>query len=133
MAPPQHRPALLEREEALTALSRMLAAAREHGQFAAVCGEAGIGKTALLEAFAVREHQAATFFWGACEPLDTPRPLGPLLDMAAELGPSDARTSDPASDLDALLASGAPRHQVFAAFATCIARRTPPPLSLIHI
>lgn len=128
VAPPQHRLPLLEREAALTALSRALAAARDQGQFAAVSGEAGIGKTSLLEAFAVRERQAATFFWGACEALDTPRPLGPLLDMAADLSPSGVSTVDPTNDVNALLATGAPRHQVFAAFATSIARRTPPPV-----
>ena len=103
---------LFERSDALTVLSRALAASRAHGQFAAISGEAGIGKTSLLEALAVRESQAAPFLWGACEALSTPRPLGPLLDMAPDLGP----------EFEALLMA-APRHRVFAAFVAGLARR----------
>ena len=114
---PELRPStLLERDGALASLSDALAASRMQGQVAAVSGEAGVGKTSLLEALAAREGRSAPFLWGACEALATPRPLGPLLDMAADVG----------SEVEALLATGAPRHQVFAAFAASIARRTPP-------
>jgi DNA-binding CsgD family transcriptional regulator len=106
---------LLERDEPLAALSRALDASCVEGQIAAVSGEAGIGKTALLEALAARRHQPVSFLWGACEALDTPRPLGPLLDMAAELG-----------DVAELLAAAAPRHEVAAAFLASVAARKAP-------
>ena len=107
---------LLERDQPLAALSHALAASCVQGQVAAVSGEAGVGKTALLGALAAREPASTAFIWGACEALSTARPLGPLLDMAPDLG----------TDFEALLAATAPRHQVFAAFATCVARRAPP-------
>ncbi|HEX2453778.1 MAG TPA: AAA family ATPase [Vicinamibacterales bacterium] len=107
---------VFERDEALAALSRALSASRAQGQFAAVSGEAGVGKTTLLEELATRERQAAPFLWGACEALGTPRPLGPLLDMASDLGP----------EFEALFSAGAPRHEVFVAFVASLARRTAP-------
>src|SRR5262249_36295308 len=61
-------------------------------------------------------EETATFLWGSCEALATPRPLGPLLDMASDLN----------GEVNALLASGAPSHQVFDAFAASVARRPPP-------
>ncbi len=106
---------LLERDDALATLDRAIAASYPHGQIVTVSGESGVGKTALIQAFADRTP-SAPFLWGACEALDTPRPLGPLLDLAPELG----------ADLESLVATAAPRHQVFAAFATAIARRKPP-------
>src|SRR5262245_44686845 len=109
---------LLERDDALRELSRALAASHALGQFAAVSGEAGVGKTALVEAFVAREPGVVPFLWGACEALATPRPLGPLLDMAAELG----------GDVSALVAAEAPRHHLFAAFVACLARRRTPAL-----
>ncbi len=90
--------ALLERDGALAALTRALAASRPQGQIAAVSGEAGVGKTTLLQALAARESQTTSFLWGACEALATPRPLGPLLDMGPDLG----------SELETLVAAAAP-------------------------
>jgi DNA-binding CsgD family transcriptional regulator len=51
------------------------------GRVVLVRGEAGIGKTALLRAFCDGAG-AARVLWAACDPLFTPRPLGPLLDVA---------------------------------------------------
>jgi predicted ATPase len=106
---------LLERDDALAALGRALAASHPQGQIATVSGEAGVGKTALLEALA-DQSPAASFLWGACEALGTPRPLGPLLDLVPELG----------DEIEPLVATTVPRHQVFAAFATAVAKRRPP-------
>ena len=78
------RPAeLLERSEQLAALDRQLAALRDGGpgRVVLVGGEAGVGKTALLRRFCA-EAGAARVLWGACDALFTPRPLGPLLDVA---------------------------------------------------
>ena len=72
---------LLERQPALDTLAALRTqAAAGPGRVALIGGEAGIGKTALLREFA---HDA---LWGACDPLFTPRPLGPLHDMAPGLG-----------------------------------------------
>src|SRR5262249_12524618 len=85
-------------------------------RFASVSGEAGAGKSSLVEAFVAREPRVVPFLWGACEALATPRPLGPLLDMAHELD----------DDFQALLTAEAPRHQVFSAFTTALGRRKAP-------
>lgn len=50
-----------------------------------VSGEAGIGKTSLVEAFINKLKDKAGILWGACDALFTPRPLGPLYDIAAQL------------------------------------------------
>ena len=72
---------LLERRDALDRLAELLRQANaESGRVALIGGEAGIGKTSLLRAF------APDALWGACDPLFTPRPLGPLHDLAAGLG-----------------------------------------------
>jgi DNA-binding CsgD family transcriptional regulator/tetratricopeptide (TPR) repeat protein len=106
---------LLERDEPLAALSHALETSRARGQFFCVSGEAGIGKTSLLRALAAREGRTARFLWGACEALSTPAPLAPLFDVAAGLD----------GEFEALLASAAPRHHVFAAFVTQLAQHVP--------
>ena len=62
---------LLEREAFLDTL------AGPPGRLILVGGEAGVGKTALVREFA----EGRQVLWGACDPLHTPRPLGPLLDV----------------------------------------------------
>lgn len=44
-------------------------------------GEAGIGKTSVLKALAAPHGQV---WWGACDALETPLPLAPLLDIARQ-------------------------------------------------
>ena len=74
---------LLERDSQLAELARLLESARGgEGRIALVSGEAGIGKTALLTRFTRLHAREARLFWGACDPLSTPRPLAPLLDIA---------------------------------------------------
>jgi predicted ATPase/DNA-binding CsgD family transcriptional regulator len=76
-------PKLLEREQYLTALDNLLHKATQNaGQCVLIGGEAGIGKTTLIEHFAKLHHNDARFFYGQCEALYTPRPLGPLYDIA---------------------------------------------------
>ena len=77
---------LYERSDALGALRAALDAARDgHGQLILVCGEAGAGKTALLRRFARDTDGTARWLWGNCDPLFTPSPLGPFLDIADQL------------------------------------------------
>ncbi|MFN2543465.1 MAG: AAA family ATPase [Actinomycetota bacterium] len=75
---------LLERSEHLSTLRGALAevAGGRGGRVLLVRGEAGIGKTALLRAFCEQVASEARVLWGACDALYTPRPLGPLLDVA---------------------------------------------------
>jgi predicted ATPase len=78
--------ALLERSAVLGALDERLAAvqAQRRGALVLVVGEAGIGKSALVRAFCAAG--STRVLSGACDPLDTPRPLGPLIDIAEEVG-----------------------------------------------
>ena len=77
---------LLEREASLALLAGYAAEARQgDGRLVVLGGEAGVGKTALLERFQ-RDLPDARWSWGACDGLFTPRPLGPLYDLADQLG-----------------------------------------------
>jgi DNA-binding CsgD family transcriptional regulator len=55
------------------------------GRLVLVAGEAGIGKSVLVEAFCAR-FAPGQVLWGACDALLTPRPIGPLVDIAAQTG-----------------------------------------------
>jgi len=67
---------LLEREASLALLADYAAEARlGDGRLVVLGGEAGVGKTALLERFQ-RDLRDARWSWGACDGLFTPRPLG---------------------------------------------------------
>jgi ATP/maltotriose-dependent transcriptional regulator MalT len=74
---------LLERERHLQELAQWLAAARNGGRIALVGGEAGLGKTSLMQEFA-RQQRKTRVLWGACDSLFTPRPLAPLHDIARQ-------------------------------------------------
>jgi DNA-binding CsgD family transcriptional regulator/tetratricopeptide (TPR) repeat protein len=79
---------LLERADELAILDDAAhRAAGGAGSVVLVSGEAGIGKSALLaQAFANGASVQARVLWGACDPLSTPRPLGPLHDIARQVG-----------------------------------------------
>ena len=72
-------PALLERESDAAALAAALHEARTEGRAILVVGESGIGKTRLVRT--VLQDAGLPVLWGACDPLSTPRPLGPLRDI----------------------------------------------------
>ncbi len=80
--------ALLERDDATSVLAESLAdvARTRRGVLVSVTGEAGVGKTSLLRRFCAELHDAPRSVWGACDPLFTPRPLGPLADVAEVTG-----------------------------------------------
>jgi DNA-binding CsgD family transcriptional regulator len=97
---------LVERDQYLHALNESLRQVAEgHGRAVLVSGEAGIGKTSLVEQFVERRPPGVRALWGACEALFTPRPLGPLYDIAQQ-----AQTP-----LRAVLSSTANRAALFAA------------------
>jgi predicted ATPase len=87
-------------------LRGVLAATAAGGRAVLLAGEAGVGKSALVRRFTERQSADARFLLGACDPLLTPRALGPLHDIARQTG----------GRLAELLASAGPREAVFAAF-----------------
>jgi DNA-binding CsgD family transcriptional regulator/tetratricopeptide (TPR) repeat protein len=76
-------------------VQQMLKAAQGRPAHGGLCllvsGEAGVGKTTLVQHFIDSLDPPMPVLWGACEGLATPRPLGPLLDMAASLPESVSR------------------------------------------
>jgi DNA-binding NarL/FixJ family response regulator len=94
---------LHERSHVLDALGAGLGrAAAGQGSLVLLSGEAGVGKTAVLRRFTRQLAGQARILWGACDPLFTPRPLGPFLDIAGQ----------PGGELAGLLGQGAKPHQI---------------------
>jgi DNA-binding CsgD family transcriptional regulator/tetratricopeptide (TPR) repeat protein len=105
---------LLERELYLATLKTALAEANAGtGRIVLVSGEAGIGKTSLVEQFTRSQQQSVNVWWGGCDSLFTPRPLGPLHDMAVQMQ----------GELPALLSSNSNRAAIFSAVLTELQRR----------
>jgi DNA-binding CsgD family transcriptional regulator len=78
---------LLERDRQLAQLTRWQEASEIRGGCVVlVTGEAGIGKTAVVKEFMRRRGAAVRALWGACDPLSTPQPLGPLSDISRQAG-----------------------------------------------
>ena len=98
---------LYERGPQLAALSEYLEATRDGtGALALVDGEAGAGKSALVSAFLA--EVAVLVVAGVCDGTLTPRPLGPVIEIAAQL------------EVDAALA----RDELFAAILTALGRQS---------
>jgi len=81
---------LVERDAAIHTLLQLWQAASRG--IVLVSGEAGIGKTSLLRAAA--RQSGAPLWWGACDALQTPHPLGPWLDIARDAGAAFGRRLD---------------------------------------
>ena len=76
---------MLERDSFVDELDGLLGTAgRGHGRLVLVRGEAGIGKTTLVEAFSAGRE--SRFYWGTCDPVVPPRPLAPIVDIAEAAG-----------------------------------------------
>jgi DNA-binding CsgD family transcriptional regulator len=74
---------LLEREPQLDLLADILAeVGSSSGRVVLVRGEAGIGKTALVNEFLTLHGDEAHVLAGSCDDLLAPQPLGPFWDMA---------------------------------------------------
>ncbi|HUG64730.1 MAG TPA: AAA family ATPase [Gaiellaceae bacterium] len=80
--------ALLERERELAVLREALRAVATGagGRIVLIAGEAGVGKTALVEALCAERLATVRVLWGRCDSLFTPRPLGAILDVAVATG-----------------------------------------------
>ncbi len=115
------RPELLEREQAIDVLRDALdAAATGRGRLVFVAGEPGIGKTAIVRAFCDEPGRPGRAVWGTCDPLFTPRPLGPLLTVSEDMG----------GELKDVLGDGAMPHEVAAALASGLRANAPTVLVL---
>ncbi len=78
---------LLERESELQMLAAAFDdAAAGRGRIALVSGEAGIGKTSFVDRFVAARSPATRILKGNCDALFTPSPLGPLYDIARQMG-----------------------------------------------
>jgi DNA-binding CsgD family transcriptional regulator/tetratricopeptide (TPR) repeat protein len=79
---------LVEREAQRAVIQNAMSRVRQgQGLTLLVSGDAGVGKTSFVADFAAPYRQAGLVFWGACDPLFTPRPLGPLYDIALQKVP----------------------------------------------
>jgi DNA-binding CsgD family transcriptional regulator len=77
---------LLERESVLAQLCVLVQrAGRGAGQVVLLRGEAGVGKTAVIRRVVAGLDERVRVLRGSCDPLAKPRPLGPLIDMLAQL------------------------------------------------
>ncbi len=105
---------LLERDDELRLLGRAWQEARNgEGSIVLLAGESGIGKTSLARLFATGPD-VGDVLWGVCDPLGVPRPLGPLHDVADDLG-------EPAAGL---LGAGAPPHEIHRALLDALTVRS---------
>jgi predicted ATPase/DNA-binding CsgD family transcriptional regulator len=107
---------LLEREAHLGQLEEhRWQAAAGHGRVVFVGGEAGVGKTSLVDEFSRRIPSRAVLR-ASCDALSTPGPLGPVRDLAPALG----------LQIEQLAVEGDAREQVYRAVLAALAARPGP-------
>lgn len=93
---------LVERGDVLGRLRDALATATTgRGSLTFLAGEAGVGKSSVVRVLVDAHRSELLTLVGACDPLTTPRPLGPVRDMA-----------DRSREVAALF-DGRPRHELF--------------------
>jgi DNA-binding CsgD family transcriptional regulator/tetratricopeptide (TPR) repeat protein len=99
-------PGILERDAELAVLAEAAAAAgRGSGSVALVFGEAGIGKSSLVDALRAQLPAEGRMLVGYCDDLATPRTLGPFRDLVGRVGTELSRALADGGDRDRLLAA----------------------------
>lgn len=93
-APSDVATGMVERDDELAAVDRALATTATQGHVLLVSGDAGTGKSTLLEALRRRAEGTMTVRTGRCDALTTPAPLGPLWEMRASLPPEVVQPLD---------------------------------------
>jgi DNA-binding CsgD family transcriptional regulator/tetratricopeptide (TPR) repeat protein len=92
---------LLERDGLLAALAaRVEGARRREGTLVLLAGPAGSGKSSVARAALAAVPPGFRRWWGAHDPYATPRPYGPLHDVAEHDGVMRALLADPSSQSD---------------------------------
>src|SRR5436305_926215 len=108
---------LLERSQELSTLADAFSQVVENrrGRMILISGEAGIGKTSLVQRFCEHANGTERVLWGACDVLFTPRPFGPLVDVAEAAG----------GELAEVVQSGAVPYEVAAAVGRALEQGRP--------
>lgn len=76
---------ILERDHLFAEFNAHLDTARNgSGSLVLLSGEAGSGKSTVVDAFAAGTPSDVLVLAGHCDPLTTPRPLGPLIEIAGQ-------------------------------------------------
>jgi ATP/maltotriose-dependent transcriptional regulator MalT len=97
---------ILERDAELSALADAVqAAASGDGSAVLINGEAGIGKSSLVDALRARLPAEGRMFVGYCDDLATPRTLGPFRDLVGSVGAEFSRAVTDGGDRDRVLAA----------------------------
>ena len=98
------RRGILERDAELSMLANAVReAAGRHGSVVLVMGEAGIGKSSLVEALRSYLPAEGRMLVGYCDDLATPRTLGPFRDLAGSVGTELSRAVTDGSERDRVL------------------------------
>lgn len=94
---------LFERENYLMELDTLFKSVQSgKGTLAMAFGEAGIGKTSLVQRFLENLNDEVRILLGACDALFTPRPLGPLYDIVDKLNDRQLQVLDALESRDVI-------------------------------
>jgi len=114
---------LIEREYAIEQFSEAANCLNStQGGLVLISGEAGVGKTSLLEKIKSEFGDKYEFLWTGCDPLFTPRPFGPIYDL---------RTSF-AKQIVPLLKRAATPSTIFSAIYDALERVTDPTVLIVE-